>query len=266
MNRRIMSILITSKTKVLCKYHGIIMLTTCPRYSIIKVLVRLQSGQMLRTVNPPTHVFGGSNPPLTTNKFRVEPKEAFLDKYSFTFGKHEHHVMTCGDLKNGENILCRVQSECLPGILFDSAECDCKEQAETSINLIRQAGRGIYIYLMGHEGRGHGITHKVKALAYKQKGFDTFTAIEALNADEAPGTPLDVRDWSMVKPILDYFGIKSIACLTNSPDKVKILQGAGVVIASTINIPVTPNEISKRHLLAKRARGHNMVFTSDLNK
>jgi len=187
-----------------------------------------------------------------------------FDLHTFFDGEHEHPVLTLGDLENAEDVLCRVSSECLPGTVLGSAECDCKEQLEASMQMVQDAKQGIVIYLLGHEGRGHGLEHKIGVLNFKQMGYDTFTAIEAFNNSIGkPEVPIDVRDWSMVKPILDSFGIKSISCITNSPDKMKCLEDAGVNVTSVANIPVTPTEISHRHLLAKRARGHNVVFTGD---
>ncbi|MCL2228602.1 MAG: GTP cyclohydrolase II [Firmicutes bacterium] len=173
-------------------------------------------------------------------------------------GFEKHIVLTRGVLKGEKNVLCRISSECCPGTQLLSAECDCKEQIQYSLGKISEVDRGIFIYLLGHEGRGHGIAHKIMALANKNRGFDTFTAIEEL------GTPVDIRDFSVVKDILQHFEITSICCLTNSPDKLESLKTLGINIASTQNIPVTPNVVSKRHLLAKQSRGHNIVFKDEV--
>jgi len=164
-------------------------------------------------------------------------------------------VLTRGALESAENVLCRVSQECMPGTALNSAECDCREEIEYSLKKMSEANKGILVYLLGEEGRGHGIAHKIRALANKNKGHDTFTAIEAM------GDEIDITDFSVIKPILDFFKIRSISCLSNSPDKIKKLEQSGVVIESIANIPVTPNEISRRHLLAKKSRGHSISFT-----
>ena len=91
----------------------------------------------------------------------------------------EHVVLVKGDIKNKDDILCRVSSECLPGTTLFSAECDCKQQIEYALKLISEKGQGIFIYLR-QEGRGHGLAVKIRALANKNKGFDTFAAVESL--------------------------------------------------------------------------------------
>ena len=165
----------------------------------------------------------------------------------------EHVVLTCGAIEHAEHLLCRVASECLPGMVFLSAECDCQEQLEKSMQMISEAKEGIIIFLR-QEGRGHGLVTKIQALANKNIGFDTFTAVEEL------GLQADVRDYSVVKDILDYFKIKSIACICSNPDKVQSLQGEGILIETIIDIPVSANSVSRRHLEAKQKRGHTIKF------
>lgn len=170
----------------------------------------------------------------------------------------EHVVLICGNVENESNVLCRVSSECLPGTALFSAECDCKEQIEYSLKKISEAKKGIFIYLR-QEGRGHGLTIKIKALANKNKGLDTFAAVEKL------GLPADTRDYSIVKQILDHFKIRSIRCLSNNPDKEAAFIEKGIKISEVIRIPVLPNKISFQHLCAKQQRGHKISFKKDNN-
>lgn len=170
----------------------------------------------------------------------------------------EHVVLIRGDVENREDILCRVSSECLPGTALFSAECDCKQQIQYSLERISQENQGIFIYLR-QEGRGHGLATKIRALANKNRGLDTFAAVECL------GLPADVREYSIVKQILDYFKVLSIRCICNNPDKVQALRDEKIVIRSVINIPIEANYYSFPHLRAKQERGHAIKLTGDGN-
>lgn len=163
----------------------------------------------------------------------------------------EHVVLVKGDIKNKDDILCRVSSECLPGTTLFSAECDCKQQIEYALKLISEKGQGIFIYLR-QEGRGHGLAVKIRALANKNKGFDTFAAVESL------GVPADIREYSLVKQILDLYQVRSIQCICNNPDKIQDLKDEGIVVNRVLNIPVEANVYSLPHLRAKQNRGHQI--------
>lgn len=172
---------------------------------------------------------------------------------------NEHVVLVRGDIENGKSILCRVSSECLPGTALFSAECDCKQQISYALKMIEKENRGIFIYLR-QEGRGYGLAIKIKALANKNKGYDTFTAVEKL------GLPADIRSYEVVKQILEHFKIDSIKCMSNNPDKLSALVDEGIKIDEIIRIPVIPNDFSYRHLCAKRDRGHEIPFKNIDNK
>lgn len=165
----------------------------------------------------------------------------------------EHIVLVRGNIEGKNNVLCRISSECLPGTALFSAECDCKQQIQYALRSISQKGCGIFIYLR-QEGRGHGLVTKIRALANKNKGLDTFQAVEHL------GLSADVREYSVVKEILDFFKVESIEILCNNPDKVRDIEKEGVQITRTINIPVIPSLYSRQHLQAKRDRGHSIRF------
>lgn len=170
--------------------------------------------------------------------------------------KKEHVVLLRGNVVDCEDVLCRVSSECLPGTALFSAECDCKQQITYALEAISKNESGILIYLR-QEGRGHGLATKIKALKNKNDGCDTFEAVERL------GLPADVREYSVVKEILEFFKIKSICCMCNNPDKVNQMKEKGVNISKIINIPITSNKYSFPHLAAKISHGHNIVFTDD---
>lgn len=166
---------------------------------------------------------------------------------------NEHVVLIRGEVNNCQEVLCRVSSECLPGTALFSAECDCKQQIEYALRLISENGHGIFIYLR-QEGRGHGLATKIRALANKNKGFDTFKAVECM------GLSADVREYSIVKDILDYFNISSIKMICNNPDKVQALIDEGIVVHDVLHIPIIPNPYSLPHLRAKQDRGHEITF------
>lgn len=165
--------------------------------------------------------------------------------------QYEHVVLVRNDVSNGNNILCRVSSECLPGTALFSAECDCEEQIRVSLNMIAQIDCGIFIYLR-QEGRGHGLVTKIRALALKNKGYDTFSAIEDM------GLPADIREYSTVKEILKLFQVQSVILISNNPDKVRAIQNEGVVVNSVKTLPISATKYSAPHLLAKKERGHSI--------
>jgi len=162
----------------------------------------------------------------------------------------EHVVLTKGQIEK-EGLLCRIASECLPGSVLDSADCECKEQLEYSLYQIAENGNGILIYLR-QEGRGQGLEKKIQALANKNKGYDTFTAVEML------GEKADVREYWEVAEILNHFNVKSINLLTNNPDKVQQLTDEGIVIARVLPVEIPPTSLTRKHLEAKKERGHRL--------
>ena len=164
-------------------------------------------------------------------------------------------VLVRGDVRDGEGILCRVSSACVMSTALGSAECDCKEQLSTAMDLIAAERRGIVIYLVNQEGRGHGLTWKVRALRNKNMGMDTFSAVETLGLDP------DVRDYSLVPAILDELGVGSVALFTNNPDKRRRIEAAGVRIKETRPLEVYPPPHAWRHMEAKRVRGHALSNT-----
>ena len=171
----------------------------------------------------------------------------------------EHVVLVRGKIENKDGVLCRISSECMPGTALFSAECDCKQQIQYALQAISERECGIFIDLR-QEGRGHGLATKIRALANKNKGLDTFQAVERL------GLSADVREYSVVKEILDYFKVRSVELMCNNPDKVQSIREEGILISGVKNIPITPSFYSRRHLQAKRDRGHLISFIEDDEK
>ena len=165
-------------------------------------------------------------------------------------GAVEHVAMVAGDVV-GDDVLCRVHSECLTSEVFGSVKCDCKQQLDRALDLIARRGRGVVIYLRGHEGRGIGLGDKVRAYALQEQGHDT------VDANRMLGLPDESRDFSMVKDILDDLGVDSVSLLTNNPLKVSALAGQGVVVKQRVPLLVTASRQALRYLATKGARmGH----------
>lgn len=165
----------------------------------------------------------------------------------------EHVVLVRGDVADQEAVLCRVSSACVMSTALGSAECDCRDQLVAAMDLIAAEECGILIYLVDHEGRGHGLKWKVRALRNKNLGMDTFAAVETL------GLSPDVRDYRVVPAILDELGVGSVALLTNNPEKRRNIEAAGVSVKETRPLEVCPPKHAWRHMEAKRSRGHALT-------
>lgn len=165
----------------------------------------------------------------------------------------EHVALVCGDITGDDPVLTRVHSECLTGDVFGSRRCDCGPQLEESMRRISREGRGIVVYLRGHEGRGIGLSAKLCAYGLQDSGRDTVDA----NIDL--GLPVDSREYVAAGHILRDLGIKSVLLLTNNPSKVDGLEGAGVGVANRIPLQIHPNDENLVYLRTKRDRmGHEL--------
>jgi GTP cyclohydrolase II len=167
----------------------------------------------------------------------------------------EHVAMVAGDPR-GQDVLVRVHSECLTSEVLGSLKCDCKAQLDAALERIHKTGRGVVIYMRGHEGRGIGLGNKIRAYALQEQGHDT------VDANRMLGLPDDERDFSAVRFILDDLGVTSVRLLTNNPLKVKALEGMGIVVAQRVPHLVAASPAAKRYLETKGERmGHVYVAT-----
>ncbi|XP_068637349.1 bifunctional riboflavin biosynthesis protein RIBA 1, chloroplastic-like [Aristolochia californica] len=170
----------------------------------------------------------------------------------------EHIAMVKGDIGDGKDILVRVHSECLTGDIFGSGRCDCGNQLALAMKQIEAAGRGVLVYLRGHEGRGIGLGHKLHAYNLQDAGRDTVEANEEL------GLPVDSREYGIGAQILRDLGVHTMKLMTNNPSKYIGLKGYGLSVAGRVPLLTPITKENRRYLETKRAKmGH--VYGSDFN-
>lgn len=165
----------------------------------------------------------------------------------------EHMALVMGDPSTGAPLV-RLHSECLTGDLAGSLRCDCGTQFRSALSAIADAGSGVLIYLRGHEGRGIGLGHKLRAYELQQhEGLDT------VDANLSLGLPVDSRDYRAACEILDDLGVHDVRLMTNNPDKVRALQDHGIAVAEQLAHESLPTRHNLPYLVAKRDRlGHTL--------
>jgi 3,4-dihydroxy 2-butanone 4-phosphate synthase/GTP cyclohydrolase II len=171
--------------------------------------------------------------------------------YESTIDGRTHVALVMGDMDDGADVLTRVHSECLTGDVFGSLRCDCGDQLERAMQLIGEEGRGVILYIRGHEGRAIGIAHKLRAYELQERGRDTVEANLEL------GFPADQRDYGTGAQILYDLGVRSMRLLTNNPEKRAGLEGHGLAILERLPLQTDPTPQNVGYLRAKREKlGH----------
>ncbi|KAM6577911.1 hypothetical protein CsatB_029748 [Cannabis sativa] len=169
----------------------------------------------------------------------------------------EHVAIVKGNIGNGEEVLVRVHSECLTGDIFGSARCDCGNQLDLAMQLIEQAGKGVVVYLRGHEGRGIGLGHKLRAYNLQDEGHDTVQANIEL------GLAVDAREYGIGAQILRDIGVRTMRLMTNNPAKFTGLKGYGLAVVGRVPVLTPITEENKKYLETKRTKmGH--IYGSDI--
>ncbi|MET8747033.1 bifunctional 3,4-dihydroxy-2-butanone-4-phosphate synthase/GTP cyclohydrolase II [Streptomyces sp. NPDC004728] len=175
--------------------------------------------------------------------------------YRSTTDGVEHVALVHGDLGDGDDVLVRVHSECLTGDIFQSQRCDCGPQLHASMRRITEEGRGVVVYLRGHEGRGIGLLSKLRAYELQERGIDT------LDANLELGLPADARDYAAGAQILKDLGVNSLRLMTNNPDKTAAILRHGLAVTGREPMPVQAGEHNLRYLRTKRDRmGHDLPW------
>ncbi|MGW7331012.1 bifunctional 3,4-dihydroxy-2-butanone-4-phosphate synthase/GTP cyclohydrolase II [Streptomyces sp. NPDC054840] len=175
--------------------------------------------------------------------------------YRSTVDGVEHVALVHGEIGDGSDMLVRMHSECLTGDIFASERCDCGPQLHASMERIKAEGRGIVVYLRGHEGRGIGLLSKLRAYELQELGRDT------LDANLELGLPADARDYGAGAQILADLGVHSVRLMTNNPEKSDALVRHGITVSSREPMPMQAGEHNLRYLRTKRDRmGHDLPW------
>ena len=182
--------------------------------------------------------------PTLYGDFKASAYESLVDD-------RVHVAMVLGEVGDGEAILVRVHSECLTGDVFHSLRCDCGTQIDDALRKISAEGRGVVLYIRGHEGRAIGLTHKLRAYQLQEAGRDTVEANLELGLDPDP------REYGIGAQILYDLGVRSMRLLTNNPAKRAGLEGYGLSIVDRVPLETTPTEQNRGYLQTKREKlGH----------
>jgi 3,4-dihydroxy 2-butanone 4-phosphate synthase / GTP cyclohydrolase II len=177
--------------------------------------------------------------------------------YCSSYDRREHVAFVFGEIGDGEDVLVRVHSECLTGDVFGSLRCDCGPQLDAALAAVAREGRGVVLYVRGHEGRGIGLLHKLQAYQLQDAGSDT------VDANLELGLPADARDYGTGAQILVDLGIHSMRLLSNNPTKRAGLEGYGLRIVGRVPLPVHANPENLRYLQTKRDRmGHDLDLSA----
>jgi 3,4-dihydroxy 2-butanone 4-phosphate synthase/GTP cyclohydrolase II len=169
----------------------------------------------------------------------------------------QHMALVKGEVRGEEPVLVRVHSECLTGDVFGSQRCDCGEQLHTAMRIVAKEGMGVIVY-MHQEGRGIGLTNKIKAYALQDQGKDTVEANEAL------GFAPDLRDYGLGAQILRDLGVRKIRLMTNNPKKIVGLQGYGLEVVERIPLEIKPGRRNFSYLRTKKTKlGHLLTLEKE---
>jgi 3,4-dihydroxy 2-butanone 4-phosphate synthase / GTP cyclohydrolase II len=178
--------------------------------------------------------------------------------YESILDGEQHLALVKGEVAGHDDVLVRVHSECLTGDAFGSLRCDCGAQLEGALRRVAEAGQGVVVYLRGHEGRGIGLAHKLRAYSLQERGRDT------VDANLELGLPVDDREYGIGSQILVDLGVTTMRLMTNNPAKYGGLDGYGLHIVERVPLETYPNPENLRYLRTKRERmGHLLDLPDD---
>jgi GTP cyclohydrolase II len=172
-------------------------------------------------------------------------------------GGAEHLALVMGDVADHKSVLTRLHSECLTGDVLGSYRCDCGEQLDLALRYIAAEGRGVLLYLRGHEGRGIGLSNKIRAYALQEQGRDTVEA----NLDL--GLPDDSREYDSAAAILRMLKVTSVRLMSNNPAKFDTLAKHGIPVCERVALFIPMREENERYVLTKRAKFGHYVDEND---
>tara|TARA_B100000700_G_scaffold330410_1_gene456502 strand:- start:63 stop:653 length:591 start_codon:yes stop_codon:yes gene_type:complete len=184
-----------------------------------------------------------SNLPTDLGEFKVH---AFTDEMK----SKDHLAISMGDLLTNEPVLCRIHSQCITGESFFSMRCDCRFQLTESLSLIAERKRGVIFYLQ-QEGRGIGLSNKIRAYNLQDKGLDTVEANHQLGFKE------DERDYEIISEMINFLAIKKVDLMTNNPKKIDALKAMGVIINERVPLSTNTNKYNEKYISTKiKKLGH----------
>ena len=216
------------------KKHRLLMITVADL-----IQYRMQTEGLVRRV-------ASAALPTEHGDFRVLAYESLIDRET-------HVALVKGEIGAGEDVMVRVHSRCLTGDVFHSARCDCGPQLEAAMDRIAEEGRGVLLYL-NQEGRGIGLSNKIRAYELQDQGFDTVEANERL------GFKPDQRDYGIGVQILRDLGVRSMRLLSNNPRKLVGLEGYGLSVSEWIPLEIPASEHTRRYLTTKKHKlGHKLT-------
>jgi 3,4-dihydroxy 2-butanone 4-phosphate synthase / GTP cyclohydrolase II len=223
-----------------CKEHGLVMISIADL-----IRYRRQNEKLVKRV-------AEARIPTDWGEFTCYVYESLLDG-------EQHMALVKGAVQGEENVLVRVHSECLTGDVFSSLRCDCGVQLDAAMQTIAEAGLGVLVYLRGHEGRGIGLGHKIRAYSLQDQGRDT------VDANLELGLPVDSREYGIGAQILVDLGITTMRYMTNNPKKYGGLEGYNLEIVERVPLVSAPNPENIRYLRTKRERmGHLLEGLDDV--
>jgi 3,4-dihydroxy 2-butanone 4-phosphate synthase/GTP cyclohydrolase II len=195
---------------------------------------------------------------LSSARMPTSHGEFVAHVYESLVDGEQHVALVRGTIDPDAPVLVRVHSECLTGDVFGSRRCDCGEQLGAALDRIAREGSGVVLYLRGHEGRGIGLAHKLRAYALQEQGLDTVEANLAL------GLPVDTRDYGIGAQILSDLGVRRMRLMTNNPAKYTGLDGYGLEIVERLPLLVHPGVENRRYLRTKQDKlGHLLDLAAD---